>query len=88
MMPQIVPGSDNSVAIDLICTHIRRQLKGRKNRLRDQMALAGPRSRVASANNSPLIPIQDHFPNLIVTPETPQLKVQFKFPAIGREKLM
>jgi uridine kinase len=35
----IVPGSDNSVAIELISTHIRRKLEERSNRFRHKMAI-------------------------------------------------
>ncbi|KAF9048605.1 armadillo/beta-catenin/plakoglobin [Panaeolus papilionaceus] len=35
---QIVPGSNNGVAIDLICNHVRKQLKERANRFRQKMA--------------------------------------------------
>lgn len=68
----IVPGSDNHVAIDLICTHIKRQLKSRKSRLRAHMAMAGPRE--LSRQSSPLLTMEDPWPNLVVIPETPQLK--------------
>ncbi|EKM58295.1 uncharacterized protein PHACADRAFT_252504 [Phanerochaete carnosa HHB-10118-sp] len=69
----IVPGSDNHVAIDLICTHVKRQMKNRKSRLRAQMALAGPRE-LSSRQSSPLIPTEEPWSNLIITPDTPQLK--------------
>ncbi|GJE88636.1 uridine kinase family protein [Phanerochaete sordida] len=69
----IVPGSDNHVAIDLICTHIKRQLKNRKSRLRAQMALAGPREQL-SRQASPLMTFEDPWPGLVVIPETAQLK--------------
>ncbi|KAJ7170713.1 armadillo/beta-catenin/plakoglobin [Mycena crocata] len=35
----IVPGSNNTVAIDLICTHIRRKLLERSNHFRQKMAI-------------------------------------------------
>jgi uridine kinase len=43
-MAQIVPGASNSVAIDLITTHIRRQLEARKLKVRAQLSrgLPGP----------------------------------------------
>ncbi|KAJ3537673.1 hypothetical protein NM688_g6646 [Phlebia brevispora] len=63
----IVHGSDNSVAIDLIATHIRRQLKARATGFRPQMA-------TASKNSSPVIPPPLMWQNLVVLPETPQLK--------------
>jgi hypothetical protein len=66
---QIVPGNDNSVAIELISTHVRRQLKERSNRFRQRLAVP---------------PICDRLSNpkggfgslrLTVLPQTPQLKV-------------
>lgn len=67
----IVPGSDNAVAIDIISTHIRRQLNERATRLRQRLAGAGPRD---------LIP-KDHTPdpgkeyiNVTLLPQTAQLK--------------
>lgn len=65
---KIVHGSDNSVAIDLIATHIRRQLKERATRFRPQMA-------TASRTTSPVIPPPPGWEKLIVIPETPQMKV-------------
>ncbi|KAF9565271.1 armadillo/beta-catenin/plakoglobin [Agrocybe pediades] len=35
----IVPGSNNDVAIDLICTHIRQQLQERSNKFRQKIAI-------------------------------------------------
>ncbi|KIP07670.1 hypothetical protein PHLGIDRAFT_29945 [Phlebiopsis gigantea 11061_1 CR5-6] len=69
----IVPGSDNSVAIDLICTHIRRQLKDRKSSLKPQLAVAGPREE-QSRQASPYLTPAEPWQNLIVIPETPQLQ--------------
>ncbi|KAF7799783.1 hypothetical protein EIP86_011025 [Pleurotus ostreatoroseus] len=63
----IVPGSDNSVAIDLIATHIRRQLKDRTARFRPIMASA-------SKPNSPVIPPPISWRNIIVIPQTSQIK--------------
>ncbi|KZT07622.1 armadillo/beta-catenin/plakoglobin [Laetiporus sulphureus 93-53] len=67
----IVPGSDNAVAIDLISTHVRRQLSERTTRLRQRFADAGPRD---------LLP-HNHTPNptkeclrITLLPQTPQLQ--------------
>ncbi|KAH8099932.1 armadillo/beta-catenin/plakoglobin [Cristinia sonorae] len=73
----IVPGSDNAVAIELIATHIRRQLKDRSTKLRKQMAEAGPRglvSVVPSAATTPGTEDIEPWGNLTVLPETSQLK--------------
>ena len=63
-----MPGHDNGVAIDLIATHIRRQLKERATRFRPQMASA-------SKTNSPVFPLPTAFEKLIVAKETAQMKV-------------
>jgi uridine kinase len=41
---KIVPGKDNAVAIELISTHVHRQLKERSNRFRQKMAVPRPLS--------------------------------------------
>ncbi|KAI0690169.1 uridine kinase family-domain-containing protein [Cytidiella melzeri] len=69
----IVPGTENRVAIDLIATHIKRQLKGRANQLRSQLAMAGPREAL-SRQSSPLLPALEPWLNLVVLPDTPQLQ--------------
>jgi uridine kinase len=67
---QIVPGSDNDVAIELITTHIRRQLNERSNQLRQQMAIPSP---------STLLEVEPQLEEtLIVLPQTKQLKVSFR----------
>ncbi|OCH86072.1 armadillo/beta-catenin/plakoglobin [Obba rivulosa] len=63
----IVPGSDNNVAIELISTHIRRQLNERATRLRQH--LVGPRDLISQS----AIPLEAHS-NLALLPQTPQLK--------------
>ncbi|KAL0580943.1 Uridine kinase [Marasmius crinis-equi] len=63
----IVPGANNSVAIDLICTHVRQQLQERSNAFRPQMA-----------NPKTLAPSHDSIPierlNLTVLPSTRQVE--------------
>ncbi|THH33197.1 hypothetical protein EUX98_g984 [Antrodiella citrinella] len=73
----IVPGSDNAVAIELIATHIRRQLKDRSTRFRQQMADAGPRQSLSVTPSGSSTPSSDDGEvcnHLIVLPQTPQLK--------------
>ncbi|CAL1716210.1 unnamed protein product [Somion occarium] len=83
----IVPGSDNSVAIELIATHIRKKLKERATRFRPHMAQAGSRSptplslpstpRVSALSPPSTLRVNamtDPYENLIVLPQTPQLK--------------
>ncbi|KAI0926134.1 hypothetical protein AcW1_008379 [Taiwanofungus camphoratus] len=68
----IVPGSDNGVAIDIISTHIRRQLEERATRLRHRLAEAGPRDLIPTG----CMPDPDkEYLNLTLLPQTPQLKV-------------
>jgi uridine kinase len=67
---QIVPGSDNAVAIELISTHIRRQLKDRSNHFRKQMASSPMDDRLSFVGGETAIP------NLILLPQTHQLKVE------------
>ncbi|KAI0777112.1 armadillo/beta-catenin/plakoglobin [Irpex lacteus] len=69
----IVPGSDNGVAIDLISTHIKRQLKGRANSLRSQLAQAGPREAL-TIETSPMLPAFEPWLNIVKIPDTPQLQ--------------
>ncbi|KAH9838433.1 armadillo/beta-catenin/plakoglobin [Rhodofomes roseus] len=66
----IVPGSDNAVAIDIISTHIRRQLDERATQLRQRLAGTGPRDLVA--HGSPDLASQTL--NLTLLPQTPQVK--------------
>ncbi|KAI0710271.1 armadillo/beta-catenin/plakoglobin [Earliella scabrosa] len=64
----IVPGSDNTVAIELIATHIRRKIEDHKRYLRKSLARIGPR------DLSPGDLKDQQFPNLTVLPQTPQLQ--------------
>ncbi|EIN04896.1 armadillo/beta-catenin/plakoglobin [Punctularia strigosozonata HHB-11173 SS5] len=66
----IVPGSDNEVAIDLISTHIRRQLADRARSFRPHMV---PSPSSASFASSPNNALEDK-PNFILMKQTPQLK--------------
>lgn len=73
------------MAIDLIATHIKRQLKGRANRIRSQLALAGPREAL-SMQSSPMMPALEPWLNLVILPDTAQLRVSehlFYFRCIG-----
>ncbi|KAK7050952.1 Uridine kinase [Paramarasmius palmivorus] len=62
----IVPGSNNSVAIDLICTHVKRQLQDRSNAFREKMAI--PRLYVPSYATT----LEEL--NLTILPSTPQIE--------------
>jgi len=67
----IVPGSDNAVAIDIISTHIRRQLDDRATRLRQHLAIGGPRD--LPLRTSSMDPHVECL-NLELLPQTRQLK--------------
>ncbi|KAJ7650221.1 armadillo/beta-catenin/plakoglobin [Roridomyces roridus] len=62
----IVPGSNNAVAIDIISTHIRRQLQERSNSFRPKMAMPHLFPSISGKT------VQDL--NLTVLPQTPQLQ--------------
>ncbi|RPD59983.1 armadillo/beta-catenin/plakoglobin [Lentinus tigrinus ALCF2SS1-6] len=65
----IVPGSDNTVAIELIATHVRRKIEDHSRLyLRKSLARIGPR------DLSPGDLKDQHFPNLTVLRQTPQLQ--------------
>ncbi|KAI0671629.1 armadillo/beta-catenin/plakoglobin [Trametes maxima] len=64
----IVPGSDNTVAIELIATHVRRKIEDRSRYLRERLAKIGPRDLQPERD-----PRDQCFPNLTVLPQTPQL---------------
>ncbi|TFK40396.1 armadillo/beta-catenin/plakoglobin [Crucibulum laeve] len=71
----IVPGSNNAVAIDLICTHIRSQLQERTNRFRQKMAIPHLYLTTGSGSGASTPPesrLEDL--DLTVLPDTPQLK--------------
>lgn len=72
---KIVPGIDNSVAIELIATHIHRQLKERATRSRQKMAKAIPRELSLQASAPGIGEKKVHWENLFVLRQTPQLKV-------------
>lgn len=67
----IVPGSNNSVAIELISTHIRRELTNRAREFRCEIT-----NEIKGSSPIPdpsQIPVEQ-LPNLHVVPQTPQLK--------------
>ncbi|TDL25646.1 P-loop containing nucleoside triphosphate hydrolase protein [Rickenella mellea] len=70
----IVPGSDNSVAIELISTHIRRQLNDRSMRFRERMANTTTDSFLFHVPNSETPSEKMLRLNLRLLDQTPQLK--------------
>jgi uridine kinase len=68
-----VPGNDNAVAIELICTHIQRQLKDRSRHFRRKMAES--LSLKSSISREPLREPSVEELGLTVLEQTPQLKV-------------
>ncbi|KAH8118222.1 armadillo/beta-catenin/plakoglobin [Phellopilus nigrolimitatus] len=74
----IVPGSNNSVAIELITTHIQRQLDERSRSFREKMARAQTNGGPLHASPSPSLPTLDDAKlaalKLHVLEQTPQLK--------------
>ncbi|KAF8735985.1 hypothetical protein AX14_001064 [Amanita brunnescens Koide BX004] len=65
----IVPGHNNKVAIDLICTHVRRQLQERSNKFRGKMAI--PHRYLPSRSGSPTL---ESDLGLTVHPQTTQMQ--------------
>lgn len=68
----IVPGHNNKVAIELICTHIRRQLQERSHQFRSKLAI--PHRYLPNRGGSPLGKDKLEDLNLSVHPQTPQLQ--------------
>ncbi|PFH53005.1 hypothetical protein AMATHDRAFT_1730 [Amanita thiersii Skay4041] len=68
----IVPGHNNAVAIELICTHIRRQLQERSNRFRQKMAI--PHLYLSNQFGSPRPDYTPEELNLTVLPQTLQVQ--------------
>ncbi|KAF9445468.1 armadillo/beta-catenin/plakoglobin [Macrolepiota fuliginosa MF-IS2] len=68
----IVPGSNNAVAIELICTHIRRQLQERSNQFRERIAIPHQYIKSNSGSSTPPPTLEDL--NLTVLPNTPQVQ--------------
>ncbi|KAF8627004.1 hypothetical protein AX15_004588 [Amanita polypyramis BW_CC] len=68
----IVPGYNNQVAIDLICTHIRRQLQERSTRFRQKMAI--PHLYLPSRSGSPTSESKVEDLNLTVLPQMAQVQ--------------
>ncbi|THH20741.1 hypothetical protein EW146_g696 [Bondarzewia mesenterica] len=66
----IVPGKDNSVAIELISTHIRRQLEKRSRHFRRKMTVSLQRS----LSRGPPRPLTNEELGLTVLDQSPQLK--------------
>lgn len=64
----VVPGSNNSVAIDLITTHIRRKMTERVSHFRKHMVSQSIEYCLSTSDGNPMSK------NLIVLPQTPQLK--------------
>ncbi|VDC04789.1 unnamed protein product [Peniophora sp. CBMAI 1063] len=69
----IVPGHDNSVAIELISTHIRRQLDSRSRKFRRKMAASLKRS-LSSDPYGPPRDLTEQELGLTVVEQTPQIK--------------
>ncbi|KAJ6576473.1 armadillo/beta-catenin/plakoglobin [Mycena vulgaris] len=67
----IVPGSNNTVAIDLICTHIRRKLHERSNHFRQKMAIP---HLYASPSGTPFPESKLEDLGLTILPQTRQLQ--------------
>ena len=79
--PQIVPGHDNGVAIELISTHIRRQLDSRSRKFRRKMAASLKRS-LTSDPTGPPRDLTEQELGLTVIEQTPQVKVRLFFTCI------
>ncbi|PPQ67489.1 hypothetical protein CVT25_006030 [Psilocybe cyanescens] len=67
----IVPGSNNDVAIDLICTHIRQQLQERSNKFRQRIAIPHRYISSRSGTSTPESRLEDL--NLTILPQTRQV---------------
>lgn len=71
---KIVPGHNNRVAIDLICTHVRRQLQERRNKFRGKMAI--PHRYLPSRSGSPTPECKVEDLDLTIHPQTTQVQVR------------
>ena len=71
-----MPGSNNSVAIDLICTHIRQKFQERSNQFRQKIAIPHRYLPLPSGISTSESRVEDL--NLTVYPQTNQLKVFLK----------
>ena len=67
---QVVPGSDNSVAIELLSTHIRRQMNERARHFRKNITYRPVDECLDSGNGT------HGDSTLVLLPQTPQLKVR------------
>jgi uridine kinase len=80
---KIVPGGNNTVAIDLITTHIRRQLSERSLRLRTELSKTpAPLSNAVSETSYFGLP-----PNVVLMEQTPQLKVVVSIQSLSEARL-
>lgn len=79
---------DNGVAIDLIATHIRRKMKERASRFRPHMAIAGPPTPLSLPSTPNSQELIKPYENLVVLPETPQLKVYSIFSTPGASLIL
>jgi len=77
---QIVPGSNNAVAIELISTHVRRELTHRAQEFRGKITSEIKRN--PSLNPSQITVGQ--LSNLYIIPQTPQLKVLLRCASSGQ----
>lgn len=68
-----MPGSNNAVAIDLICTHIRQKFQERSNRFRQKIAI--PHRYLSLPPGISTSESRREDLNLTVHPQTNQLKV-------------
>ncbi|KAF6757225.1 uridine/cytidine kinase [Ephemerocybe angulata] len=68
----IVPGSNNEVAIELICTHIRQQFQERAARFRHKIAIPHLYLPLSSGASTPECKLEDL--DLSVLPQTPQVQ--------------
>ena len=66
---QIVPGSDNAVAIEILLTHIRSQLNDRAQQFRQEMA------HTPAIEHLSFLEDVSSIPGVLLLPQTPQLKV-------------
>jgi len=78
----IVPGSNNDVAIDLICTHIRQKLQDRTHKFRQKLAVPSKYVPAQSGASTPEARVEDL--GLTILPQTRQVQGIF---TILRDKM-
>jgi len=71
-MRKIVPGANNEVAIDLICTHIRQKFEERANRFRQKIAVPHLYMPSKTGATTPESRLEDL--DLSILPQTPQIQ--------------